>query len=122
MGWLQRLFGLGKKPENAQVNPPQAAQAAEPTASAATGTETIPPERVGLQGEYDQSGLAKRVALAFDEDADLADEERLWVAQTGGTVVLKGTVSDQATLNKMVSVAKGVNGCTSVDTTQVTVG
>jgi osmotically-inducible protein OsmY len=122
MGWLQRLFGMGKKPENAQVNPPQAAQAAEPTASAATGTETIPPERVGLQGEYDQSGLAKRVALAFDEDPDLNDEERLWVAQTSGTVVLKGQVSDQATLNKMVSVAKGVNGCTSVDTTQVTVG
>ncbi|MBD0347443.1 MAG: BON domain-containing protein [Coleofasciculus sp. Co-bin14] len=122
MGWLQRLFGFGKKPENAQVNPPQATQTAAPTGSAATGTETIPPERVGLQGEYDQSGLAKRVALAFDEDPDLNDEERLWVAQTSGTVVLKGQVSDQATLNKMVSVAKGVNGCTSVDTTQVTVG
>lgn len=124
MGWLKRLFGL-EKPNNAQVNPPAAPQAPiaqAPAAAAATGTQTIPPERVGLNGEYDQSGLAKRVALAFDEDPDLADEERLWVAQTGGTVVLKGQVSDQATLNKMISVARGVNGATSVDTSQVKVG
>jgi osmotically-inducible protein OsmY len=77
---------------------------------------------VGLNGEYDDSGLAKRVVLAFDEDPDLADEDRLWVAQTGTTVVLKGTVSAQATLNKMVSVARGVSGAQAVDTSQVTVG
>ncbi|HEY9727641.1 MAG TPA: BON domain-containing protein [Chroococcales cyanobacterium] len=118
MGWLKRLFGM-EKPHNAQVNPP--VQQA-PQATGGTSTETIPPERVGLNGEYDQSGLAKRVALAFDNEADLADEERLWVAQTGGTVVLKGEVSDQATLNKMVSVAQGVNGATDVDTSQVQVG
>jgi hypothetical protein len=116
MGWLQRLFGL-EKPANAQVNPPVAAEA-----STEAGTESVPPERVGLSGEYDQSGLAKRVALAFDQDANLADEERLWVAQTGSTVVLKGEVTDQATLDQMVSVAQGVSGCTNVDTSQVTVG
>jgi osmotically-inducible protein OsmY len=115
MGWLQRLFGL-EKPANAQVNPPVA------EASTEAGTESVPPERVGLSGEYDQSGLAKRVALAFDQDANLADEERLWVAQTGSTVVLKGEVTDQATLDQMVSVAQGVSGCTNVDTSQVTVG
>ncbi|GAB4192425.1 MAG: BON domain-containing protein [Coleofasciculaceae cyanobacterium] len=113
MGWLQRLFGL-EKPAEAQTNP-------APVESAPDGGE-IPPERVGLSGEYDQSGLAKRVALAFDQDANLADEERLWVAQTGGTVVLKGEVTDQATLDQMVSVAQGVSGCTNVDTSQVTVG
>lgn len=122
MGWLKRLFGL-EKPQNAQVNPPAATHQATAQAPATTtGTETIPPERVGLSGEYDQSGLAKRVALAYDQDPDLADEERLWVAQTGGTVVLKGQVSDQATLNKMTSVARSVNGCTAVDTSQVQVG
>ncbi|HEY9601686.1 MAG TPA: BON domain-containing protein [Allocoleopsis sp.] len=118
MGWLKRLFGL-EKPDDAQVNPP--AQEA-PQATGGSGTETIAPERVGLNGEYDQSGLAKRVALAFDQESDLADEERLWVAQTGGTVVLKGEVSDQATLDKMVSVARGVSGATDVDTSQVQVG
>ena len=113
MGWLQRLFGL-EKPAQAQTNP-------TPVEAAPDGGE-IPPERLGLSGEYDQSGLAKRVALAFDQDPNLADEERLWVAQTGGTVVLKGEITDQATLDQMVSVAQGVNGCTNVDTSQVTVG
>ncbi len=123
MGWLKRLFGMEKPPE-AQVNPPAATpdasyEAAAPDAPAA---ESVAPERVGLNGEYDQSGLAKRVALAFDEDSSLADEERLWVAQTSGTVVLKGEVTDQATLDQMVSIASGVSGATDVDTSQVTVG
>ena len=115
MGWLKRLFGR-EKPEN-----PKAAIAGRAKPKASSG-EDIPPERVGLDGEYDQSGLAKRVALAFDEDSQLDDEDKLWVAQTGSTVVLKGTVSSQQVLNKMVSVAKGVNGATSVETDQVTVG
>ena len=77
---------------------------------------------MGLSGEYDQSGLAKRVALAFDEDNQLDDIEGLWVAQTSSTVVLKGSVPSQDILNKMVSVAQGVNGATNVDTSQVSVG
>jgi osmotically-inducible protein OsmY len=109
MGWLQRVFGHGK-PEGASVSPtPQ-------------GGADIAAERLGLNGEYDESGLAKRVALAFDEDAALTDQDKLWVAQTSGTVVLKGTVDSQDTLNKMIEVANGVNGATSVDSTQVTVG
>ena len=124
MGWLKRLFGMGK-PKDAKVNPtPQPTQAApsKPTAQAPTGNQSIPPERLGLNGEYDQSGLAKRVALAFDEDSQLDDIDTLWVAQTSSTVVLKGTVPSQDILNKMVSVAKGVNGATKVDTNQVTIG
>ena len=121
MGWLKRLFGM-EKPENAEVNPTVAADTSTPDAPAEAGTESIAPERVGLNGEYDQSGLAKRVALAFDQEPDLADEERLWVAQTGGTVVLKGEVADQATLDKLVSVAQSVSGATDVQTDQVTVG
>jgi len=117
MGWLQRMFGM-EQPEDAEVNPP-AATGEEPADS---NGETIPPERVGLSGEYDESGLAKRVALAFDQEPDLADEARLWVAQTGGTVVLKGEVSDQETLDKMVSVARSVSGATDVETDQVEVG
>lgn len=123
MGWLKRLFGMGK-PKDAKVNPaPQQTQAAPSTSTAQSNnaTQSIPPERLGLNGEYDQSGLAKRVALAFDEDSQLDDIDTLWVAQTSSTVVLKGTVPSQDILNKMVSVAKGVNGATKVDTNQVTV-
>jgi osmotically-inducible protein OsmY len=77
---------------------------------------------LGLSGEYDQSGLAKRVALAFDEDPQLDDVNTLWVAQTGSTVVLKGKVPSQEILNKMISVARSVHGTTDVDTNQATIG
>jgi osmotically-inducible protein OsmY len=122
MGWLKRLFGM-EKPQNAQVNPtPQLQQQAKQAQKAPSQTEEIPPERIGLNGEYDQSGLAKRVALAFDQDPQLDDVDTLWVAQTGSTLVLKGKVPSQDILNKMVSVARSVKGATSVDTSQVTTG
>lgn len=121
MGWLKRLFGM-EKPQNAQVNPEPQPLPQAVTAAPATATQSIPPERVGLNGEYDQSGLAKRVALAFDQDDQLDDVDTLWVAQTSGTVVLKGKVPSQDILNKMVSVARSVSGATGVDTTQVTIG
>ncbi|MEH1839483.1 MAG: BON domain-containing protein [Nostoc sp.] len=122
MGWLQRLFGM-EKPQNAEVNPtPQSIAQTPSTNAAPTSTQSIPPERVGLNGEYDQSGLAKRVALAFDQDPQLDDVNTLWVAQTGSTVVLKGKVPSQEILNKMISVANSVNGATDVDTNQATIG
>ncbi|MBW4442238.1 MAG: BON domain-containing protein [Plectolyngbya sp. WJT66-NPBG17] len=125
MGWLQRLFGQ-EKPQDPQQAvsgqpAPDAAASAPPEAQVAAG-DTIPPERVGLSGEYDQSGLAKRVALAFDQDGQLDDVNTLWVAQLGTTVVLKGSVPSQDTLNKMVEVANNVNGASAVDTNQVQVG
>ena len=109
MGWLQRLFGL-EQSESTQVNPTTDAS-----------RQTTPPERIGLNGEYDQSGLAKRVALAFDQDPDLDDIDTLWVAQTGSTVVLKGKVPSQDILTKMVSIAHGVDGSTDIDTTEVNI-
>jgi hypothetical protein len=107
MGWFDRIFG-GNKSE-------------APPADAPTG-DAIPPERVGPEGTYDQSGLAKRVVKAFDDDAQLDDIETLWVAQLGTTVVLKGKVPSQDLLDKCVGIAEGVNGAASVDTSQVTVG
>ena len=128
MGWLKRLFGLEKleNPETveapayqAPVASSQAPVQAQPPAASA---QTIPPERMGLNGEYDQSGLAKRVAQAFDANPDVADIETVYVAQLGTTVVLKGTVPDQEIVNKLVTIAKGVKGTTGVETNQVTVG
>jgi osmotically-inducible protein OsmY len=109
MGWLDRLFPGSKKPANASTAP----------APAEAG---IPPEKVGLDGTFDESGLAKRVALAFDEDPQLDDLGRLWVAQLGSKVVLKGEVPSQDFLSRAVSIARGVNGATDVDSSQVKVG
>ncbi|HEY9808329.1 MAG TPA: BON domain-containing protein [Halomicronema sp.] len=121
MGWLQRLFGL-EKPQTppATVTAPDTQQSY--SVPAAPQTPGIEPERLGLNGEYDQSGLAKRVALAFDQDSQVADLDRLWVAQTGSTVVLKGEVPDQQTLQKLVSIAQGVYGASAVQTDQVKIG
>jgi len=116
MGFLQKLFGM-EKPADAEVNPAPAPKATDPK----TGGK-VPPERLGLNGEYDQSGLSKRVALAFDEDASVTDVEGLWVAQTGGSVVLKGSVPSQEILDRMVEIASGVSGTTDVSIDQVTVG
>jgi osmotically-inducible protein OsmY len=117
MGWLKRMFGMEKPADTQQAVSGQPA----PEATSPEG-DSIPPERVGLNGEYDQSGLAKRVALAFDQDASITDIETVWVAQTGGTVVLKGQAPDQDSLNKMIEIANSVNGATAVDTAQVQVG
>lgn len=121
MGWLKRLFGLEKPQQNQTASSPAQSYNPQPVAQTAA-TESIPPERIGLSGEYDQSGLAKRVALAFDEENDLDDIDTLYVAQTGSTVVLKGKVPSQEIINKMVSVANAVDGATNVETSQVTIG
>ncbi|MEG4108635.1 BON domain-containing protein [Microcoleus sp. S13_C5] len=124
MGWLKRLFGLEKLENQETVDAPayqapvaQSQGQAQPAASA----QTIPPERMGLNGEYDQSGLAKRVAQAFDANPDVADIETVYVAQLGTTVVLKGTVPSQEIVSRLVTIAKGVKGATGVETDQVSV-
>jgi hypothetical protein len=115
MGWLQRLFGL-EKPQTEPASVEGYSVPAEPQ------DPGIPPERLGLEGEYDDSGLAKRVALAFDQDPEVAELDRVWVAQTGTTVVLKGDVPSQDKLDKLVDIASGVYGAGEVQTNQVTVG
>jgi osmotically-inducible protein OsmY len=126
MGWLKRLFGLEKLENQETVDAPAyqapVAEAQSQQAQPAASTQTIPPERMGLNGEYDQSGLAKRVAQAFDANPDVADIETVYVAQHGTTVVLKGTVPSQEIVNRLVTIAKSVKGATGVETNQVTVG
>ena len=77
---------------------------------------------MGLNGEYDQSGLAKRVALAFDQNPQVANIDTVYVAQLGSTVVLKGKVPSQEILNQLVTLARGVKGASGVESNQVTIG
>ncbi|MEM9149938.1 MAG: phospholipid-binding protein [Cyanobacteria bacterium P01_F01_bin.3] len=114
MGFFKRIFGKDK-PANASTSVRRG------VAKAADGKD-VPDYKVGLDGNFDESGLAKRVALAFDEDSQLDDIDTLWVAQTSATVVLKGKVPSQAILDKMVKVAKATDGTDAVDTSQVEVG
>lgn len=126
MGWLKRLFGMEKpqNPQQAVSGQPVAQAPLDATVEAAPSApaEQIPIERVGLHGEYDQSGLAKRVALAFDQDPQVDDVDTVYVAQTGSTVVLKGKAPSQDILNKLIQVANNVNGATAVNADQVEIG
>jgi osmotically-inducible protein OsmY len=107
MGFLGKLFGK-KEEEKAKatpnVNVKQAAAAAK-----------IDMAKVGLDGQFDESGLAKRVAKALD-DANISDSVGLWVAQTGSTVVLKYNPDAEGVLDQAKKVAMGVEGATAVNT------
>jgi hypothetical protein len=132
MSWLQRNFG-----ENCstQASSEETVQAEEKRMSPGLTGEydwdlrekaglhqpPPPPEHMGLEGEYDENGLAKRVAAAFDRDPEVEDMETLHIAQTGSTIVLNGSVPNQAILEHIKTVAAKVDGTKAVDTSQVTV-
>ena len=107
MGFLSKLFG--KKEED------KAKKAGKVSVASAAKKNSIPAEKVGLDGQFDESGLAKRVALALDE-ANISDNVGLWVAQTGSTVVLKYNPDAESILAKAEQVARSVDGADSVQT------
>lgn len=83
--------------------------------------KTIPPERVGLFGEYDHKGLAKRVSLAFNQSFDSSEIKNLRINQRGAVVVLVGQISSQLLLIKLVNTAMGVSGAVDVEINGVSV-
>ncbi len=108
MGFLSKLFGKHEE-EKAAAAPPVAVQEA-------AAQQSIPPEKVGLDGNFDESGLAKRVAKALD-DANISDDVGLWVAQTGSVVVLKYNPDAEGVLEQAKQVALSVDGATDVQAT-----
>ncbi|MGB3496041.1 MAG: hypothetical protein WBA57_25150 [Elainellaceae cyanobacterium] len=107
MGFLGKLFGRDEEKK--------AAAAPKIEVKQVSVEKSIPPEKVGLDGNFDESGLAKRVAKALD-DAGISDEVGLWVAQRDSTVVLKYNEDAKSTLSRAEQVAKGVDGATAVET------
>lgn len=79
------------------------------------------PEHMGLEGEYDPTGLAKRVAIAFDRDPQISAIESLGIDQDGGTIILKGSVPNPDILQYISVVAAKVDGTKAVDTSQVSI-
>ncbi|MBE9108634.1 hypothetical protein IQ273_04285 [Nodosilinea sp. LEGE 07298] len=107
MGFLGKLFGK-KEEEKAKSSP-------KVNVKQAASKAKIDDAKVGIDGEFDESGLAKRVALAFDE-AGLSDSVGLWVAQTGSTVVLKYNSDAESVLDQAKKIAMTVDGATNVTT------
>jgi hypothetical protein len=105
MGFLGKLFG--KKEEE------KAAKAPKMVVKNVAAEKSIAAEKVGLDGEFDESGLAKRVAKAFD-DAGLSDNVGLWVAQLGSTVVLKYNPDAESVIERAKQIAMTVDGADAV--------
>lgn len=82
---------------------------------------TIPPERVGLHGEYDHWGLVKRVKLAYGKQFDPKEICNLKISQRGAVVILVGEVSGQRLLTRLVSIAMETEGTVSVEVNGVSI-
>ena len=91
MGFLGKLFGKKEKDK--------AEKSGKLDITRAAADNGIPPEKVCWDSQFDESGLAKRVAKALDE-AGISDNVGLWVAQTDSTVVLKYNPDAESVLSK----------------------
>jgi len=107
MPWLERIFGQTKPHD------PQAPSAAE---------ATFHPDPNALLAADSPDQLARRVALALDQDPNIQDLETVYLAQQGTAVVFKGKVPTQETLNELIKIAQRVEGVTTVETDQVAGG
>ncbi|ESA33093.1 phospholipid-binding protein [Leptolyngbya sp. Heron Island J] len=76
---------------------------------------SIPPERIGLHGEFDYHGLSKRVSHCLNAQADDA-LGRLKVRQRGRVVVLSGQLGCAHQLSKVVNLALSIDGVDEVET------
>ncbi len=82
---------------------------------------TIPAERVGLYGEFSLSGIAQRVAKAYEQDPKLSKISSIYVAQEDDAIVLFGTITDSSLLRRMENIALKVEGVKKVYSSQVAV-
>ncbi|MFE4107855.1 BON domain-containing protein [Almyronema epifaneia] len=80
----------------------------------------IPPERVGLRGEYDHQGLAKRVQQHFRRRFK-AEVAGISVRQRGRVVILRGQVASEALIDQLVRTAMQIEGADAVELHGVTV-
>jgi len=84
--------------------------------------KAIPPERVGVNGEYDHSGLANRVMLALQEQFEAIEIAQLRVLQRGRVIILLGQISNWQLLTCLVNVASAAYGASTVETHGLRVG
>ena len=75
-----------------------------------------PPERVGLNGEYDHSGLAKRVDRTLRQTFSSELLEQVTVTQRGRVVIFSGRLPTASLLRQFVAVAAHTSGATTVET------
>lgn len=75
---------------------------------------TIPPERIGINGEYDHDGLSKRVRLLLSEQLTHS-VETLRISQRGRVVVVIGPWVTEEMAQRIITLCLQVEGATSVE-------
>ncbi|MDJ0648243.1 MAG: BON domain-containing protein [Xenococcaceae cyanobacterium MO_188.B19] len=83
---------------------------------------TIPKERIGIDGRYTESGLATRISKSLREDEILIAldyDNNVHIAQSGRKIILKGTVTDKYTLERVVNIARAEKGVKEVNAEQI---
>lgn len=68
------------------------------------------PEQMDTEGEYDPQSLAKRVAIAFDRVAKLAEIDTVTIVQDGNTIILSGAVVESLQIARLHQIASQVDG------------
>ena len=74
----------------------------------------IPPERIGINGEYDYDGLASRVRLLLSEQLTNS-VETLGISQRGRVVVVIGPWVTEEMAQRIITLSLQVEGATSVE-------
>jgi hypothetical protein len=82
---------------------------------------SIPPERVGLHGEYDYYGLAKRIQTRFKERWGRVESAKVTIRQRGGVIILGGQVECRARLDDLIAIALCTEGTTHVEVCDIVV-
>ena len=75
---------------------------------------SIPPERIGINGEYDHDGLSKRVRLLLSEQLTHS-VETLRISQRGRVVVVIGPWVTEEMAQQIINLCLQVEGATSVE-------
>ncbi len=79
------------------------------------GLSSIPPERVGPDGEYDHYGLAKRIQGSFCSAFGRSAVAQLSVRQRGSAVVLTGQINTLCMLDQLIELALHAEGTSHVE-------
>jgi hypothetical protein len=83
-------------------------------------TPPPPPENMGLEGEFDLGGLAKRVALALDQSS-VANVDTLQIVQRGSMIEFRGESPDQSVLDQVIKITAQIDGVKRIETDQVAI-
>lgn len=125
MSWSQRVFLImhqnSGQPKAATSSYADSLSRGLSKVQTAAQTAALPLEYVGLQGEYDPQGLAKRVAYRLDRHPLTQPIKTLCILQQGSQISFVGKVETAAQLQQVVELTKTVEGTKTVDISQVVI-